>query len=67
METFHLLDLARSSAAAPVRASAAAIILASRASEGPAVGSVADKGVVAALELAGGRACLEALCDCELA
>ena len=67
METFHLLDLARAScAAAPVRASAAAIILASRAPDGPAAGSVAGKDVVAALELAGGRACLEALCETEL-
>ena len=67
METFHLLDLARSSSvAAPVRAAAAAIILASRAPAGPAAGSVAAKEDVAALEIAGGLACLEALCDCEL-
>ena len=58
METFHMLDLARSSlpAAGRVRASAAAIVIMNRAS-----GAVADADAVRALEVAGGRACLEAL------
>ena len=57
METFHLLDLARASLpASRVRASAAAIVIMNRRS-----GAVAAAEEVHALEVAGGRACLEAL------
>lgn len=69
METFHLLDLARSSSAQfRVCASAAAIILASRApaGSGAGAGTVASKDAVAEIELAGGLACLEALVACAL-
>jgi hypothetical protein len=69
METFHLFDLSRSSSPQfPVRASAAAIILASRAPAGSGIGAgtVASKEAVAEIELAGGLACLEALVACAL-
>lgn len=64
-----VLDLARCTGpAAPVRASAAAIILASRApaGSGAGAGSVATREELAAAELAGGLACLEALAEVPL-
>jgi len=62
METTTLFDLARSTAAGfPIAAAGAAIVLANRHGEG-AVGV----DIVAALEIAGGRAAREALTEMEL-